>query len=88
MDWAKRSHGVASWLPRSPDLSPLDYFLWGHLKSVVYQNRPRTLGDLKNAIMTECQKITTEILNRVKDSFVMRIDACINAEGEQFEHLL
>ena len=76
------------WPPRSPALSPLDYFLWGHLKSVVYQNRPRTLDDLKDAIITECQKITTETLIRVKDSFIKRIDACIQPEGEQFEHLL
>ena len=62
--------------------------LWGHIKSVVYQNRPRTLDDLKDAKTTECQKISTETLNRVKDSFIKRIDACINAEGEQFEHLL
>ena len=67
---------------------PLDYFLCGHLKSVVYQNRPRNLDDLKDAITTECQRISTETLNRVKDSFIKRIDACINAEGEQFEHLL
>ena len=59
-----------------------------HLKSVVYQNRPRTLDDFKDAIITECQKITTETLIRVKDSFRKRIDACMNAEGEQFEHLL
>ena len=76
------------WPPRSSDLSPLAYFLWGHRKSVVYQNRPRTLDDLKDAITTECQEISTETLNRVKDSFIKRIDACINAEGEQFEHLL
>ena len=66
----------------------LDYFLWEHLKSVVYQNHPRTLDDLKDVITTKCQRISTETLNRVKDNFTKRIDACINAEGEQFEHLL
>ena len=85
MNWAKRSRGVATPITRS---ITLDYFLWIHVKSVVYQNRPRTLDELKDAIMTECQKITSETLNRVKDSFIKRIDACINAEGEQFEHLL
>jgi len=85
--WIGR-RGPVEWPPRSPDLSPLDYFLWGHLKSVVYQNRPRTLDDLKDAIITECQKITTETLIRVKNSFIKRIDACVQAEGGQFEHLL
>ena len=86
--WIGR-RGPAEWpAPRSPYLSPLDSFHWGHLKSVVYRNRPRTLDDLKDAIITECQKITTETLIRVKDSFVKRMDAFIQAEGEQFEHLL
>ncbi|GFO09156.1 transposable element tc3 transposase [Plakobranchus ocellatus] len=56
--------GPVEWPPRSPDLSPLDYFPWRHLKlkAVVYQNLPRTPDDLKDAIVTECQKIITEIL--------------------------
>ena len=47
-----------------------------------------TLDDLKNVIISESQKITTETLNRVKNSVIKRTNACINAEGEQFEHLL
>ena len=43
---------------------------------------------LKDAIISECQKITTDTFNRVKDSFIKRIDACINVEDEQFEHVL
>jgi hypothetical protein len=29
-------HGPFSWPPRSPDLSRIDYFLWGSVKSIVY----------------------------------------------------
>ena len=25
-----------SWPPRSPDLTPMDFFLWGYLKAKVY----------------------------------------------------
>ncbi|GFS82100.1 transposable element Tc3 transposase [Trichonephila clavipes] len=28
--------GPVSWPPRSCDLTPLDYFLWGYVKSLVY----------------------------------------------------
>ncbi|VVC27620.1 Hypothetical protein CINCED_3A024456, partial [Cinara cedri] len=28
------THGPVKWPPRSPDLTPLDFFLWGHLKTV------------------------------------------------------
>jgi len=28
------------WPPRSPDLTPPDYFLWAYLKGRVYRNKP------------------------------------------------
>ena len=34
---------------RSPDLTPCDCFLFGHLKNVIYKNRPATLEDLQQA---------------------------------------
>ena len=48
----------------------------------------RIIKRFQDAIATECQRISTKTLNRVKDSFTKKIDACINIEGEQFEHLL
>ncbi|GFX37144.1 transposable element Tc3 transposase [Trichonephila clavipes] len=35
--------GPVNWPPRSCDLTPLDYFLWGYVKSLVYADKPRTL---------------------------------------------
>lgn len=29
------NNGPEEWPPRSPDLTPLDFFLWGYLKNVV-----------------------------------------------------
>ncbi|CAG4969499.1 unnamed protein product [Colias eurytheme] len=39
--------GNINWPPRSPDLSPVDYFVWRYLKSKVYENNPRNLTQLK-----------------------------------------
>ncbi|GFW44760.1 uncharacterized protein TNCV_4510741 [Trichonephila clavipes] len=36
--------GPVIWSPRSCDLTPLDCFLWGYVKSLVYANKPQTLG--------------------------------------------
>ena len=33
------------WPPRSPDLTPLDFFLWGHLKANVFTSPPTYLDD-------------------------------------------
>ena len=38
------------WLPRSPDLDPCDFYLWGYLKYVVYNPLPKTLDELKENI--------------------------------------
>ncbi|GFT35911.1 uncharacterized protein TNCV_2154631 [Trichonephila clavipes] len=35
--------GPVNWPPRSCDLTPLDYFLWGNVKSLVYADKPQTL---------------------------------------------
>ncbi|GFT66208.1 integrase catalytic domain-containing protein [Trichonephila clavipes] len=42
--------GPVNWPPRSCDLTPLDYFLWGYVKSLVYADKPQTLDHLENNI--------------------------------------
>ncbi|GFX99449.1 DUF4817 domain-containing protein [Trichonephila clavipes] len=32
--------GPVNWPPRSCDLTPLDYFMWGYVKSLVYADKP------------------------------------------------
>ncbi|GFX60215.1 uncharacterized protein TNCV_4533751 [Trichonephila clavipes] len=39
-----------NWPPRSCDLTPLDYFLLGYVKSLVYADKPQTLDHLKDNI--------------------------------------
>ena len=39
--------GDVPWPPRSPDLSPLDFFLWGHLKGVVFAQPVPSLRALR-----------------------------------------
>ncbi|GFW82586.1 DUF4817 domain-containing protein [Trichonephila clavipes] len=41
------------WPPRSPDLTPADFWLWGYLKSRVYLSGPSSLSELKDAIRRE-----------------------------------
>jgi hypothetical protein len=46
-------HEAVPWPLRSPDLSPCDFFLWGYLQAEVFQHRPRSLDQLKEAIQEE-----------------------------------
>ena len=38
------------WPPRSCDLTPLNYFLWGTAKDKCYTDKPETIDVLKNNI--------------------------------------
>jgi hypothetical protein len=51
--------------PRSPDLSPLDFYLWGVLKENVYKNNPHTLEELKQNTELCISNVTAETLHRV-----------------------
>ena len=39
-----------AWPARSPDLNPLDFHLWGHLKSIVYATSIENAEMLRNRI--------------------------------------
>jgi hypothetical protein len=45
--WIGRG-GPIPWPPRSPDITPCDFFLWGFVKDVVYNTQVTDLADLKS----------------------------------------
>ncbi|GFU22736.1 transposable element Tc3 transposase [Trichonephila clavipes] len=51
-----------NWPPRSCDLTPLDYFLWGYVKSLVYADKPQTLDDLEHNIRRVIAHIRLQML--------------------------
>ena len=74
-------NGPVEWPPRSCDLTPLHFFLWGHIKSLLYANKPATLDDLKDNIQREIANVPVEICARVVGNWVQRIDRCKRARG-------
>lgn len=85
--WIGR-RGPIEWPPRSPDLTPLDVFLWGHLKSKVYVTKPSTVEELQINIQREIRGITPNILKNVRTNFMKRVHCCRLQQGHQFEHLM
>lgn len=72
--------GTVEFPPRSPDLTPLDFFLWGYLKNIIYQVEPTTPEDMKRRIMETLQQLGTATLQRVENSFRNRVNLCIEAK--------
>lgn len=85
--WIGRG-GPVAWPPRSPDLTPLDFFLWGAIKDKVYRTPPTTPEDMRERIRNECSSIGEDVLIRVRRAHVQRLTKCIEAEGRHFEHLI
>lgn len=85
--WIGRG-GPKNWPARSPDLTCLDFFLWGYLKNEVYDTPPTTLENTKERIRAAFRRVTPQMLLNVKQSFIERVVLCIQQDGRHFEHLL
>ena len=85
--WIGRG-GPISWAPRSPDLTPLDFFLWGHVKSNVYKTTVEDINDLKTRIIEEIQAINKKTLHNVFLEVEKRLNFCIKVHGGTFEQYL
>lgn len=85
--WIGRG-GPIRWAPRSPDLTPLDFFLWGHVKNKVYKTPVDDISDLKQRIEEEINSISKNILSNVFANILKRMNLCVSVDGDHFEHLL
>lgn len=87
--WIGRG-GPVPWPPRSPDLTPLDFFLWGEVKRRVYVEEAQSVEDLRCKIIQAFHDIRnqTDTLNLLKNSLEKRVRLCIERNGLHFEQLL
>ncbi|GFY20054.1 uncharacterized protein TNCV_2147471 [Trichonephila clavipes] len=66
--------GSVNWTPRSCDLTPLDYFLCGCVKSLVYADKPQTLDHLEDNIRRVIADIRPQMLEKVIENWTPRLD--------------
>lgn len=82
--WIGRS-GPILWPPRSPDMTPCDFFLWAHIKRQVYARRPETLDELRLYITEAFDRLDVETCERVCVSVSDRFIKCLEKNGGHFE---
>ncbi|KAJ8946092.1 hypothetical protein NQ318_010389 [Aromia moschata] len=75
------------WPPRSPDLNPLDFYLWRELKQSVYSRQVLNIDDLHERVNNNILriKLSVDVLEKLRFNFLKRIRACIRANGGHFE---
>ncbi|GFW30350.1 transposon Tf2-6 polyprotein [Trichonephila clavipes] len=80
--------GPVNWPPRSCDLTPLDYFLWGYVKSFVYADKPQTLDHLEDNIRRVIADIRLQMLKKVIENWTSRLDYIRASRGSPMPEII
>ncbi|GFU89963.1 putative RNA-directed DNA polymerase from transposon BS [Trichonephila clavipes] len=80
--------GPVNWSPRSCDLTPLDYFLLGYVKSLVHADKPQTLDHLENNIHLVIADIRPQMLEKVIENWTSRLDYIRASHGSPMPEII
>ncbi|GFT85611.1 putative LOC100569746 [Trichonephila clavipes] len=80
--------GPVNWPPRSCDLTPLDYFLWDYVKSLVYADKPQTLDHLEENILRVIAGIRPQMLEKVIEKWTSRLDYIRASRGSHMPEII
>ncbi|GFW64163.1 uncharacterized protein TNCV_708681 [Trichonephila clavipes] len=80
--------GPVNWPPRSCDLTPLNYFLWVYVKSLVYADKPQTLDHLEDNIRRVIADIRPQMLEKVIENWTSRLDYIRASRGSPMPEII
>ena len=76
------------WPPRSCDLTPLDYYLWGALKDKYYADKPETIYALKDNILEAIGEIQLHTIDNVLKNWTDRVGYCMARRGIHLNEII
>ena len=87
--WLGRG-GPIAWPPRSLDLTPLHYYLWGHMKTLGYESKVDSRTELRDRIFAAAEHVRNHPDNIASaiHTLLKRAKNCLSTGGGQFEQLL
>jgi hypothetical protein len=79
---------ATAWSACSPNLNPLDFYLWGITKSTVYATDGNNVENLQQLIHNGSVTIrrTHGISQQVRQPRFRHATSCAEAQGEHFQH--
>lgn len=87
--WIGRA-GPIQWPPRSPDLTPLDYFLWGYIKEIVYQHPLQEEEECRRRIIAAFASLNQDeaMIRRAVGNLARRANLVLERNGRHIEQFL
>ena len=86
MRWIGRDSPFIPWPPYSPDLTPMDFFIWGHLKGRLYTGQRYPGFDVLTVrIQEEATGIPLDMIRRALADFWERLLICEERGGMSVE---
>lgn len=82
------TYGPVRWPARSPDLTPLDFWLWSYVQDRVYLTPPENEHVLRERILHTCQEIPPVLILNATQGVTRRCQLCIRQGGRHFEQYL
>jgi len=82
--WIGRD-GPTPWPPRSPDITPLDFFLWGYVRDKVFSTPVPGIANLKPRITDAFATITEDMLENTWRGTDYRLDVLSATKGANVE---
>lgn len=77
--------GPVRWPARSPDLTPLDFYLWGYLKNELYEfDPPGSREILEQRVRDVLSSINRNTIDRVTRSVIKKCQKCLEVNGSHF----
>ena len=80
--------GSVNWSSRLCDLTPLDYFWWGHVKTHVYTDKPASIDALEDNIEAFLREIPAEMLKRVCQNWTKQMDHLQRSRGQHLHEII
>jgi len=75
--------------PNSPDLSPLDYQVWGNNESYhKLQPMPKSVPDFKDVPQLIWPSLLEKAIDNTVKDYRKQLQTCVSANGGHFEHLM
>lgn len=84
--WIRRL-GPWAWPPRSPDLTPLDFYIWGRIKQLVYQQPITSKEELERKVRETFMSLSANEIHASTQHVITEILECLKVNGGRFKQL-